>query len=128
MAIEPNEILDWIDAQGVEYKQDDLPQKSVPKSFHHRTKKATEYRVDLHGLNVEGALRRLKRVFAEAKNQGCGQILIIHGRGNHSKGGRGKIKELVYNLLETEFQSVVVSYGFAPPQEGGGGATRVILK
>ena len=123
-----SEILDWVDEQGVEYKQDDRPQSINKKNSFHRTKKATEYRVDLHGLKVEGALRRLKRVFAEAKNQGCGQILIIHGRGNHSAGGKGKIKALVYDLLETDFQSLVASYGFAPPQEGGGGATRVILK
>ena len=123
-----SEILAWVDEKGVEYKSADTPQTPKENTSHRRVKKAQEYRVDLHGLRKEGALRRLKRVFASAKAEGCGQILIIHGRGNHTEGGQGVLKAMVYELLETDFADQVASYGFAPPNEGGGGATRVVLR
>lgn len=122
------EILQWVESEGVEYKSDDMP--AVPKASRsdQKTKKAHELIIDLHGLRIDGARRRIERAFSTAKQKGYGQLLFIHGRGNHSEGGEGKLKKLVYELLETTYADAVASYGFAPPNEGGGGATRVVLK
>ena len=123
-----DEILAYIDTHGIEVKASDRTQKQVKESPFHRTKKAHELVIDLHGLRKEGARLRIKRAFNEAKSTGAGQILIIHGRGNHNTHRLSPLKQMVYELLEGEYASRVRSYSFAPPHEGGGGATRVILK
>ena len=124
---EAREILDFVDAHGTETKKSDSFVEKRSKGEITRSKKAHEFTIDLHGLTKEGAQRRIARAFKEAKTQGAGQLLIIHGRGNHNAQGRSPLKEMVYELLASQYQSKVRSYGFAPPSEGGGGATRVVL-
>jgi len=121
------QILAYVDAHGVEIKASDTEHHTESSRPVYRSKRAHEIAIDLHGLRKEGARRRIARGFQEARERGAKQLLIIHGRGNHSAGGKGLLKELVYELLEREYAREVRSYGFAPSSEGGSGATRVVL-
>jgi len=94
----------------------------------YRSKGAVEKTIDLHGMPVRDAELKIIRTFENAKIRGYQQVLIIHGRGNHSAGGDSKMKRMVMDLLEGSLSSKVSSFTFAPFSEGGGGATRVILK
>ncbi len=123
------EILAFVDSHGIETKSADYFEvKQHGEEGVVRSKHSTEKRIDLHGLTVRDAELKISAVFENAKIRGYQQILIIHGRGNHSAGGDPVLKRMVMSLLEGTLESQVSSFYFAPLNEGGGGATRVILK
>lgn len=123
------EILSYIDKHGIELKSSDLnsSRRSGEENLV-RSKRSVEKQIDLHGLHAREAELRIRAVFADAKKRGYQQILIVHGRGNHSAGGDPILKRMVVDLLEGPLESQVASFFFAPLNEGGGGATRVILR
>jgi len=123
------EILDHLDQYGIALKSVDFVEKRKRgEEGVYRSKGAVEKTIDLHGMPVRDAELKIIRTFENAKIRGYQQVLIIHGRGNHSAGGDSKMKRMVMDLLEGSLSSKVSSFTFAPFSEGGGGATRVILK
>ncbi len=124
-----DEILSHLNRHGVQYKASDL-QKKKKRSDRNvtRSKLATEKQIDLHGMTARDAELEIREVFESAARNGYQQILIVHGRGNHSTGGNPVLKRMVVDLLEGPLDSQVSSFYFAQPNEGGGGATRVVLK
>ncbi len=122
-------IVDHLNQHGIALKSVDFDKKKVRgEEGVHRSKGAVEKTVDLHGMHVRDAELKLIRTFDESKVRGYQQILIIHGKGNHSSGGDSKMKRMVMDLLEGSLAEKVSSFTFAPYTEGGGGATRVVLK
>jgi DNA-nicking Smr family endonuclease len=53
-------------------------------------------------------------------------VRIVHGRGLHSRDGVGVLKKLVIDELKKS--KYVRGYGNAPPEQGGSGATYIILQ
>jgi DNA-nicking Smr family endonuclease len=125
-----NEILDFVDDHGVEYKSSDKASsnnKQTNRSY--RKKGAEERRIDLHGLFLEEAERLIISEIERAKKDGITQILIIHGRGTHTLAtGRAVLKERVKQMLNRELEHLVESYKYVSGAEGGDGATRVFLR
>lgn len=121
-------ILEYVDQNGIEVKESDLSKRQKSESDIVRSKKAREKVVDLHGKTTEEAHRIIKNAFYSAKERGYNQILIIHGKGLHSRGGVSVIKKFIHRLLETDLAVYVSTYHYAPPKDGGSGATRVVLK
>lgn len=126
---ESKEIMEHLDQHGISLKPADFEKKRVRGEVGvHRSKGAVEKTVDLHGMHVRDAELKLIQTFEDSKIRGYQQILIVHGKGNHSSGGDSKMKRMVVDLLEGPLAEKVASFTFAPFDEGGGGASRVILK
>ncbi len=58
------------------------------------------WEVDLHGMRVEEALATVAEAIAATGEAGGATIRIICGKGKHSKGGKGVLREAVAGWLE----------------------------
>jgi DNA-nicking Smr family endonuclease len=125
-----NPILRHLDRYGTINKDLRAPKLAKPKEKSFEKVRGTHRaRLDLHGLTEEEAERTLRHELHRRKEQGIGQLLIIHGYGIHSKPGeRPVLKQLVRTMLENEMRDMVAQWGEAAPKDGGEGATLVVLK
>lgn len=82
--------------------------------------------LDLHGLTSDEARKLLLEFLYQASQHGLRCVHIIHGKGWHTKGGEGILKNRARHWL---IQCPdVLAFCEAPPQEGGSGAVRVLLR
>ena len=81
--------------------------------------------LDLHGCTVSEALDSLCRFLADSRRDGLKKVLIVHGKGIHSK-NTSVLGGAVRTYLERS--AVAGEFGYADRQSGGRGATWVILK
>ncbi|MDR2481281.1 MAG: Smr/MutS family protein [Spirochaetaceae bacterium] len=84
-----------------------------------------EASIDLHEKTRDEAWRALDDFFHAAVVRGVKKVLIIHGKGNHSKTG-GVLKEICRVYLEQ--CPFAGASGHPSGKDGGTGATWVILK
>lgn len=86
-----------------------------------------DHEIDLHGLTLEEAINKVENTIIYSVKDGLKKILIITGKGKHSKGGepilRVGIKRFLLSL--TDKVSLVE---YAPKTYGGEGAFLVTLK
>lgn len=87
-----------------------------------RRRERVEEHVDLHRLKSRDALRRLERFVAESRAAGLRSVLVITGKGHHSPGGRGVLKQRVEEWIVGPGGRYLESYAEAPRRLGGGGA------
>jgi DNA-nicking Smr family endonuclease len=87
--------------------------------------KRPDAEIDIHGLTRDEAWEALERFFAGARTRGFEKLLIIHGKGNHSR-TESVLKRVVRDFIER--CPFAGESGYAKPAEGGGGATWVLLK
>lgn len=59
-------------------------------------------RLDLHGLGVRAALAATERFLIESQAAGIREVRIVYGKGRHSPGGRGVLREVVPRWLAVE--------------------------
>ncbi len=81
--------------------------------------------IDLHGMTTEEALRIMDRFIRDSHRQGLRKLMIIHGKGNHSKVAP-VLKRAVTLYLER--CPLTGETGTPPKKWGGSGATWVLLK
>lgn len=89
---------------------------------------ATEASLDLHGYTAEQSEAAVVRFVlgAVTRSQRC--VLVVHGRGLHSDRG-AVLKARVLDLLTRgPLQAHVLAFASARPEEGGAGATRLLLR
>lgn len=85
--------------------------------------------LDLHGMVKETAQREVQRFLKESRGQGKRCILLVHGRGLGSPGGRPVLKHaLVRWLSRGELGRQVLCFCTAKPEDGGAGAVYVLLR
>lgn len=85
--------------------------------------------LDLHGMKCDDAARKVRSFLTNKRERGIREILIIHGRGNHSNYQvKPVLKTMVHDLLEAELHHLVRDFKTAAPRDGGEGATLVYLK
>ena len=85
--------------------------------------------VDLHGLTRVEAKPRVERLIADARQRGIRCVLIVHGRGLHSRKGIPVLKEAVNMwLLRGRIGRSVLAFCSADPTDGGAGALYVLLR
>jgi DNA-nicking Smr family endonuclease len=89
-----------------------------------RTKKP-DASLDLHGQTRDEAWASMDGFFRLSRQQGFEKLLIVHGKGNHSK-GEAALKRVVRDYLER--CAFAGESGQATAAEGGSGATWVLLK
>ncbi len=80
--------------------------------------------LDLHGLRAEEAVERVRTFLEECRGQGIRKVLVIHGKGKHSKGP--VLPAVIRRCLDDS--TVAGEYGPAKREWGGSGALWVILK
>ncbi len=81
-----------------------------------------EDRLDLHRLKSGEALDRLERFLAAALRTGTSTVLVITGKGHHSPGGRGVLKQRVEEWILGRGKRFVRQFSEAPRALGGRGA------
>ncbi len=84
--------------------------------------------IDLHGLGGDAALRRLESFIAEASSAGARTVLVITGKGHHSPGGRGILRQRVEQWIRGASRRRVHAWSEAPPRLGGRGAFVLYLR
>ncbi len=89
-------------------------------------RKKDEAVLDLHGYTIEESKLLIQQFLYACIEDELHKVRIVHGRGLHSKDGVGVLKHLV--LEELKKSRYVRGYGNAPPEQGGSGATYVILQ
>ena len=82
--------------------------------------------LDLHGLNIDEARMLLVEFLHHATQRGLRCVNVIHGKGWRSEGRDGVLKVHTRHWLAQHTH--VLAFCEAPPNAGGGGAVRVLLK
>lgn len=85
-------------------------------------------RIDLHGLRAADAAPALETRLAAAIARGARHVLVIHGRGNHSIDAPVLPGMVVDVLTRGASAGSVLGFCRARPQDGGDGATCVLLR
>ena len=77
--------------------------------------------LDLHGLGVQDALRETEQFLREAQEAQLGSVRIVYGKGRGSRGGRGVLREVIPNWLDTKGRVYVRRYERRPDASGQDG-------
>jgi DNA-nicking Smr family endonuclease len=90
---------------------------------------AVQANLDLHGLSQLEAEDELDAFLADCISRNLRCVRIIHGKGINSQNQDGVLRKSVPRWLSTERRSrLIIAYTTAPPQDGGMGATYVLLR
>ena len=90
---------------------------------------AVQGHVDLHGMTREEAKGAVERFLRASRNAGKRCVLVVHGRGLHSKDQLPVLKEALRTWLSTaRFARHVLAFATAQPADGGAGAVYVLLR
>ncbi|HLT29224.1 MAG TPA: Smr/MutS family protein [Myxococcaceae bacterium] len=85
--------------------------------------------VDLHGFTQDEAKAELERFLLESHRRGHRCVLVVHGRGLHSKDGIPVLKErMKVWLTQGRLARRVLGFCTAQPHDGGAGALYVLLR
>lgn len=88
-------------------------------------------RIDLHGMTLERAHRRLEKFLFDAQDDGVGLALVITGKGRGKGYGEetGALRrEVPMWLGEPRVRAVVIGFEEAAPAHGGSGALYVRIR
>jgi DNA-nicking Smr family endonuclease len=90
---------------------------------------AVQGHVDLHGLLKDQAKAELETYLVRCRQDGKRCVLVVHGRGLHSKDNVPVLKEALRRWMTTErFSRHVLAFATARPHDGGAGAVYVLLR
>jgi DNA-nicking Smr family endonuclease len=87
-----------------------------------------ETRIDLHGLRGEEASRHLIAELGRAAEAGQRCVVVIHGKGLQSPGDPVLRAALPDWLADPRLGGRVLAFAPARPEDGGSGATYVLLR
>jgi len=90
---------------------------------------AVQGHLDLHGLTREEAKGAVDAFLREARRAGKRCVLLVHGRGLHSRDQLPVLKEALRSWLgHARFARHVLAFATARPADGGAGAVYVLLR
>ncbi len=90
---------------------------------------AVQGHLDLHGFVAEAAQAEVERFLLAARTEDRRCVLLVHGRGFHSKDGIPVLKEkLKVWLARGRLAQHVLAFCTARPSDGGAGAMYVLLR
>jgi DNA-nicking Smr family endonuclease len=90
---------------------------------------AVQDKLDLHGLSQKEAEIELDAFLADCVSRNLRCVRIIHGKGNNSRNQDGVLRKSVPRWLSTKRRArLIIAFTTAPPQDGGIGATYVLLR
>lgn len=126
-----NQMDIWLRRYGVIDKDAEAEQALIREQSHDRVylkNMIPGAKIDLHGLTRDEAWTRLDEFVTDCSRRGIGKILIVHGKGNHSREQPGVcvLSEMVRSFIECD--SRLGTSGHPDKKQGGNGATWVIIK
>jgi DNA-nicking Smr family endonuclease len=90
---------------------------------------ALQGHIDLHGMTREQAKGAVDDFLRRARQGGKRCVLVVHGRGIHSKDQLPVLKEALRSwLASARFARHVLAFATARPVDGGAGAVYVLLR
>ena len=90
---------------------------------------AVQGHVDLHGLTREEAKQEVDAFLRRSRQAGKRCVLVVHGRGLHSKDQLPVLKDALRGWLgSARFGRHVLAFATARPVDGGAGAIYVLLR
>lgn len=90
---------------------------------------AMQAHLDLHGMTQPAAKDALTEFILDSVRKGLRAVLIVHGRGLGSPGGRPVLKHGAASWLSHgKIGGHVLAFASARPHDGGAGATYVLLR
>jgi len=90
---------------------------------------AVQAHLDLHGLLKDQAKGELETFLARSRHERKRCVLVVHGRGLHSKDQVPVLKDALKRWMGTaRFARHVLAFTTARPHDGGAGAVYVLLK
>lgn len=90
---------------------------------------AVQGHVDLHGMTREEARRELEAFLSRSRQSGRRCVLVVHGRGLHSKDQVPVLKDALKRWMATaRFADHVLAFATARSHDGGAGAVYVLLR
>jgi DNA-nicking Smr family endonuclease len=90
---------------------------------------AVQGHLDLHGLTREEARGAVNDFLRRSRQAGKRCVLLVHGRGTHSKDQLPVLKDALRTWLSTNrFGRHVLAFATARPVDGGAGAIYVLLR
>jgi DNA-nicking Smr family endonuclease len=85
--------------------------------------------LDLHGKDATTARGLVERFVIDTRARGLRCVRIVHGRGRNSPGGVSVLQQSLPRwLARGPARLLVLAYCTAPPNDGGAGATYVLLR
>jgi DNA-nicking Smr family endonuclease len=85
-------------------------------------------RIDLHGLGVKDAIAATAAFLRDAQQAGLDEVRIVYGKGRHSPGGRGVLREVIPRWLAAEGRDYVERAEPEPDAFGEDAAIRVRIR
>jgi DNA-nicking Smr family endonuclease len=82
--------------------------------------------LDLHGMTAEESESAIRSFIDASAREGLEKVLVIHGKGLHSEGGRSVLKGVARKALESH--PLAGRIGEASSKEGGSGALWVAIR
>ena len=82
--------------------------------------------LDLHGVIAADAEERILAFLKQAQERGLRKVLIIHGKGYHSRSGQPVLREIVYRCIERS--PYAGAHGVPGREDGGSGAVWIAVK
>jgi len=90
---------------------------------------AVQGHFDLHGLTKDEAKAQVDLFLKKARSSGKRCVLLVHGRGLHSKDQVPVLKDALRSWLSSaRFGRHVLAFATARPVDGGAGALYVLLR
>lgn len=90
---------------------------------------AVQGHIDLHGMTREEAKAAVDGFLRASRQAGKRCVLVVHGRGLHSRDQLPILKDALRTWLATaRFARHVLAFATARPVDGGGGAIYVLLR
>lgn len=90
---------------------------------------AVQGHIDLHGMTKDEAKAAIDGFFRTSRQAGKRCVLLVHGRGIHSKDQVPVLKDALKTWLGTaRFGRHVLAFATARPADGGAGALYVLLR
>ncbi len=118
---------EWLDTHGVPESRAQRDESIAPRRLTRREidSMSIDATLDLHGMSTMEAEIALDSFFARAWRADCRKVLIVHGKGLHSKN-----EPILANFVKLwlERQASAGRSGKADRANGGGGATWVLMK
>jgi DNA-nicking Smr family endonuclease len=90
---------------------------------------AVQGHLDLHGMTRDEAKGAVDDFLRRSRSSGKRCVLVVHGRGLHSKDQLPVLKDALRNwLASARFSRHVLAFATARPVDGGAGAIYVLLR